>query len=45
MLPQVSQRSCGCLIPVSAGGQAGRDFEQPAPVRGVPTFCRAAGTR
>jgi len=34
-LAQVAQRSCGCPLPGSVPGQAGRDFEQPGLVEGV----------
>jgi len=35
-LAQVAQRSCGCPLPGSVQGQAGRGFEQPGLVGGVP---------
>jgi len=39
-LAQVTQRSCGCPLPVSVQGQAGRGFEQPGLVEGVPAHGR-----
>ena len=35
-MAQVAQRSCGCPIPGSVQGQAGRGLEQPGLVEGVP---------
>jgi len=44
-LAQVAQRSCGCPLPGSVQGQAGRGFEHPGLVEGVPAHGRGAGTR
>jgi len=43
-LTQVSQRSCGCLLPGRVQGQVGRGFEQPDLVEGVPAHSRGVGT-
>jgi len=37
-LEQVSQRSCGCLLPGSVQGQAGLGFEKPGLVEDVPAM-------
>jgi len=42
-LAQVAQRSCGCPLLGSVQGQAGRGFEHPALVEGVPACCRGVG--
>ena len=44
-LEQVAQRSCGCPIIGSVQGQAGRGFEQPGLVDGVPAHGRGVQTR
>jgi len=44
-LEQVSQRSCGCLIPGSVQRQVEQGFEQPGLVEGVPAHGRGVGTR
>jgi len=44
-LAQVAQRSCGCPLPGSAQGQAGRGFEHPGLVEDVPADGRGVGTR
>ena len=38
---QFAQRGCGCPIPGSAEVQAGRGFEQPGLLEGVPARGRA----
>ena len=40
----VRQRCCGCPLPGSVQGQAGRGFEQPDLVEGVPAHGRGVGT-
>jgi len=42
---RLAQRSCGCPLPGSVQGQAGRVFEQHALVEGVPAHDRGVGTR
>ena len=36
---------CGCPLPGSVQGQAGRGFEQPDLVEGVPAHGRGVGSR
>jgi len=45
MMKQVTQRSCGCPLPGSAQGQAGRSSEQPCLVEDVPAHGRKVGAR
>jgi len=44
-LERVAQRSCGCPLPESVQGQAGRGFEQPGLVEGVPAHGEGVGAR
>jgi len=39
-LKEVAQKSSGCLLPGSAQGQVGWDFDQDGPVEGVPAHGR-----
>ena len=43
-LEYVAQRSCGWPLPGSVQGQAGRGFEQPGLLEGVPAHGREVGT-
>ena len=45
VLEQIAQSSCGCPLHGSVPGQAGRSFEQPGVVEGVPAHGRGLETR